>query len=611
MASGRLATRTDFRSPARFARTARIVGMVWAVVLVTLGGAAQPGGTTSQSATASIPAENVAVITIRGPIDRVTAQSVARRIRMAEAGGAGALVFDLDTPGGEVGAVLDICTAIKQSRINNTVAWINPNAYSGGAIIALACREIIAADAASIGDALPVAAGPLGIQPMPEPERQKVLAPLLSEVVDSARRHGYDEKLVQGMVSQGVELWLVRRKADGMLLFIGPDEFRRMFGAEPDRTRQPDVPSGAPLRDAPTTTLPSESSPSPSQPTDGTRFIPAAPGLEAISGQVSLGLDTKSTRPIITEADRGQWELVKYVSDGRGLIVLKTSQMIEYRLARAIVNDDEQLIAYFGARNLRRLDANWSEAMVAFMTNWLVRAVLIAVFLIGLFLELAHPGLVVPGGVAAVALVALLAPPMLVGMAGWWEVAAIAVGILLVVIEIFVLPGFGIAGILGIILIFGGLLGTFVDNSAGGLFPDSPKGRQDLMYGAVSLLLSIVSSGIAIYFISKHFGSLPLLSHLVLRDPQPDELRDSDPLLAAMASGPGDRIKVGTVGRAITPLRPAGKMEVGDQVIDVVSDIGFIAAGTPVRVLSKDPFRTVVEPVPEAPLNPGQQESSA
>jgi membrane-bound serine protease (ClpP class) len=116
---------------------------------------------------------------------------------------------------------------------------------------------------------------------------------------------------------------------------------------------------------------------------------------------------------------------------------------------------------------------------------------------------MAHPGLVVPGGVAAVALVALLAPPMLVGMAGWWEVGAIVGGILLIVIEIFILPGFGVAGILGIILILGGLLGTFVDNSGGGLFPDSPQGRQDLMYGAVSLLLSIVSSGVAIYFISK------------------------------------------------------------------------------------------------------------
>ncbi len=580
------------RDRSRFTRAVRIVGLAWALVFVTLGGMGQtPGGS---QPTAATPAENVAVITIKGPIDRVMAMSVARRIKAAEAGGAGAIVFDIDTPGGEVGAVLDICTSIKQSRITNTVAWINPNAYSGGAIIAVACREIVVADAASFGDALPIAASPLGIQAMPEPERQKVLVPLLSEVVDSARRNGYDEKLVQGMVSQGVELWLVRRTADGALLFIDEAEFRRMFGTEPDRTQQPDVPSGAPRPG--TATPPQESVASPTTPTDGTGFIPAAPGLEGLSGEVSLGIDTKTTRPIITEADRGQWELVRYVSDGRGLILLKSSQMLDYRLARATISSDEQLAAYFGARNVRRLDANWSEAMVAFMTNWLVRAVLIAIFLIGLFFELANPGLMIPGGIAALALVGLLAPPMLVGMAGWWEVGAIIAGILLVIVEIFILPGFGIAGILGVLLIFGGLLGTFVDTAGGGLFPNSPEGREDLMYGSVSLLLAIVSSGVAIYFVSKHFGSLPLLSHLVLRDPTPDELLGRDELLAAMASGKGDAISIGTVGRASTPLRPAGKMEVGDRVVDVVSDLGFIAAGTPVRVVSADAFRIVVEP---------------
>lgn len=572
----------------------RIAGLMFALVMLGLGGAAEQSAQPSV-VSASIPAENIAVITINGPIDRVTAQSVQRRIRMAEAGGAGALVFEIDSPGGEVGAVLDICTAIKKSKINNTVAWINSDAYSGGAIIALACREIIVADVASMGDALPIAAGPMGIQPMSGPERAKILAPLVSEVVDSARQHGYDEKLVQGIVSTGVELWMVRRLSDGFVMFIGPEEYQRMFGTEPDRTALPDVPSPGRLRESSPTPAPAPTPPASTR--DPTAFIPAAPELEAIAGQVSIGIETRSTRPVITEADRGQWELVKYVADGQGLIVLKTPQMLEYRLARARVNGDDELKAYFGARNLRRLDANWSEAMVGFMTNWLVRAILIAVFLVGLFLELAHPGLVFPGAVAAIALVALLAPPMLVGMASWWEVAAIIGGIVLIVIEIFVLPGFGVAGILGVLLIFGGLLGTFVQDTPGGLFPDSPQGRQDLMYGAVSLLLSVVSSGVAIYFISKHFGSLPILSNLVLRDPTPDEVQTGDDMLAAMKVGDDRAVKVGTVGRALTPLRPAGKMEVGDLVVDVVSDMGFIAAGEPVRVVSMTQFRIVVERV--------------
>jgi len=64
-----------------------------------------------------------------------------------------------------------------------------------------------------------------------------------------------------------------------------------------------------------------------------------------------------------------------------------------------------------------------------------------------MFLEMSHPGVGLPGAIAALALVALLAPPALLGMANWWEIGAIGVGLLLIVVEIFVLPGFGLPGI--------------------------------------------------------------------------------------------------------------------------------------------------------------------
>src|SRR5690606_15667467 len=152
---------------------------------------------------------------------------------------------------------------------------------------------------------------------------------------------------------------------------------------------------------------------------------------------------------------------------------------LRYRLAAEEINTDEELATFFGAQNLARLNETWSERMVVFLTSTPVRGVLIVVFLIALFIEMTHPGLILPGTIAALALVVLIAPPFLNNMASWWEIAAILAGIACIAAEIFILPGFGVFGVLGIVLLFGGLLGTFTGSD--GLFPDSPQGQQDLM----------------------------------------------------------------------------------------------------------------------------------
>jgi len=219
------------------------------------------------------------------------------------------------------------------------------------------------------------------------------------------------------------------------------------------------------------------------------------------------------------------------------------------------------------------------------------------VFLLALFIEMTHPGLILPGAIAAGALVGLLAPPMLINMASWWEVAAIASGLLLIVLEIFVIPGFGVFGLLGLVLLFGGIVGTFVPQ--GGLFPDSPGPRTDLLYGAVTLILAIGTSGVLMYFVSRHFASLPIFHRLVLKETVYDEDKAGDEMLAVMGEGTG-KLRTGMVGTAMTPLRPAGRIELsGGRIIDVVSDTGYIASGTLVRVTGVSDFRVGVEPAAE------------
>src|ERR1043165_9256366 len=201
-------------------------------------------------------ASNIAVITISGEIDDTTMRSVSRRLDLAQRAGADAIGIELDTPGGDLWAVLGICDAIKACPIKNTVAWVNPRAYSGGAVIALACHEMVITDGATVGDSLIVNRTFGMINAMDEHDRQKFLSPLIADLVDSARRNGYDEMLVQGIASRGVELWLVENNETHRRLFVKRAEYELMFGERPAASSSPVLPSAPALSEAEKQTTP-------------------------------------------------------------------------------------------------------------------------------------------------------------------------------------------------------------------------------------------------------------------------------------------------------------------------------------------------------------------
>lgn len=562
-------------------------------------------------------ARNVAVITIKGTIESKslgsaspTLVSLDRRLKLAQRAGADAVVIELDTPGGSLEASMGIADAIKASPIKNTVAWIRPSAYSGGAIIAFACREMICSDPATMGDAIIIAMDPLTMRPIPlrESERQKMLVPLLSNLVDSARRNGHDEFLAQGIATTGVELWMVRHKTSGDLLFINRAEYKLLFEQDPP-VATPSIVAAPPMpdpvaepRQAPQPNRKRGQRP-PTGPTlipegEQAPFEPAAPKLSRIArDSTAAEQEMTSGRPVLSAADRGQWEYVEYVSTGDGPLLFKTDHMMRYGLASAVVQNDEELKQFFGARNLIRLNQTWSEGLVAWLTFLPIQGLLVVIFLIAFFIEITHPGAMVPASIAFLALAALLAPPILLNMAAWWVLGAIALGIALIALEIFVFPGFGLPGIAGLLLLFGGLLGALVPSSA--FFPDAAHQQNELMYGFATLFLAIATAGTGMYFLARNFASLPLLNRLVLRDAVVEG--DGDELLAAMAptSGP---IRIGMKAIAITPLRPSGRVEIAPdekgagQFIDAVSENGYIEAGTRVRIVSVSPFRIGVEP---------------
>lgn len=583
--------------------------------------------TTVRTVPAARQANDVVVITIEGPIDGMTSRSVMRRIKNAEDSNANAIVIELNTPGGEVGAVLEICDAIKNSKINNSVAWINTKAYSGGAIIALACREIVVTDTAAMGDAKPVTISPTtisGLKGLTADEKEKLLPPLIAEVTNSVRRHNraanayvWDEMLAQAIIATDAQLWLVEDTQTGTRFCVDANEFVALFPEQPitqpllatagvgsvlpqlapkvEPTPAAPGAGQAPAGEAPAASGSGET-PTPSP------FVPASDSLRSLSPDINRALaDTGSTpslRPRIVVPNNGRYKLLGLVSNGKGAIVMGAEEMRFLGLASNVgagttptlepIRTDADLKTYFAAARLVRLDETWSESMVRFMTEPWVRGILIVIFLIALFLEMSHPGVTLPALVAMTALVLLIAPPMLVGMASWWEVAAILVGLVMVGLEIFVIPGFGVIGVVGLLLLFVGLVFSFTQSTTD-VFRSGSQANAQLLTGMVTVLLAMFSAGLGIYFIARNFGSLPLFKHLVLQNPS----ESGDTMLTAMDMSDSP-VQLGDEGIAITPLRPSGRAEFAGQIVDVVAEMGFIELGSAVRVVEVTGLRVAV-----------------
>ncbi|MEO0716255.1 MAG: NfeD family protein, partial [Planctomycetota bacterium] len=117
------------------------------------------------------------------------------------------------------------------------------------------------------------------------------------------------------------------------------------------------------------------------------------------------------------------------------------------------------------------------------------------------------------------------------------------------------------------------------------------EAQRDLTYGLATLLLAFTTAGVGLWFVSKRIGAVPIFRRYVMTEDD----GPSGTLIDAMRPAHGGLL-VGQEGTATTALRPAGKAEFGDDLFDVVSDLGVIDAGEPVRIAALDGFRIVVVP---------------
>ncbi|MBM4024612.1 MAG: hypothetical protein FJ280_04295 [Planctomycetes bacterium] len=293
----------------------------------------------------------------------------------------------------------------------------------------------------------------------------------------------------------------------------------------------------------------------------------------------------------------------RQVVSANQLLTLTASQALEYGVARAMVSDRNGALAFLEKRDGVTftdeplvLETTWSEQMVSWLNSPAVMAVLVMLALLGVYIEFSTPGFGLAGIVAVICLAIIVGSKYLVGLANWMEIAVLFIGILLLLIEIFVLPGFGVAGILGILGILLGLFGMLLRTLPGELpWPQTPWDWQRLSSGVVSLALGFTGFLVAAWLLSRFLPKLRFASGLVLVPAVPPSERGvSQVSMTAPPQTSGLGIRVGDVGEVVAKLRPAGKARFADAVVDVVATGEFLDKGVRVEIIEIKGSRVVV-----------------
>ncbi|MHB8952286.1 MAG: NfeD family protein [Pirellulaceae bacterium] len=223
----------------------------------------------------------------------------------------------------------------------------------------------------------------------------------------------------------------------------------------------------------------------------------------------------------------------------------------------------------------------------------LVTALLFVIGATALYVELSAPGIGLGGLIAGLSFTLFFWSRFLGGTAGWLEVILVLAGVIFLAVEIFILPGFGIAGIAGILLMGTGI----VLASQNHVIPQSARGMQDLGTSLVVLVCSGFLSLIAAAVFSRYFGSIPVLNRLILRAPlaaPQDAAKGPEKPLPPLRQY---RASVGDWGVAESPLRPAGKAIFGEEYLDVIADGSYVDRGRQVRIIQMSGNRIVVREV--------------
>ncbi|MCH2474623.1 MAG: nodulation protein NfeD [Gemmatimonadetes bacterium] len=320
-------------------------------------------------------------------------------------------------------------------------------------------------------------------------------------------------------------------------------------------------------------------------PVDGTGTKAPEKIVSAMRSQMRALAESNGLEPEVAAAMVDEDIEIDGVVESGKLLTLTTEEAVEIGYAEAIEDLDALLVelGHEGA-TVVTLELNWAERLVRFFSSSVVSPFLLSLGFLGLLIEIRTPTFGLAGTMGLISLGLFFGSNMIVGLAGLEDVLIVGAGLVLLGIEAFIVPGFGIFGVAGIVAILAGLYMSLLGN-----IPTMPDFTRAAWVLTSSMLLLIGSAWALI-------RTLPSSSRLA---------ESGIFLLAKTTSATGYESAevrsdlVGKHGTAITDLRPAGTALVGDERIDVVSESEWISAGTPVKILSAEGYRHIVRSVSE------------
>ncbi len=264
--------------------------------------------------------------------------------------------------------------------------------------------------------------------------------------------------------------------------------------------------------------------------------------------------------------------------EGR-VITFTTSEAIKFGYCEAQVESIEEILSRNKIVNyeISTFKLGVIEKIIAFALNPFISGLLILVIIGGIYFELQTPGIGFPLFAAVTALVLYLIPYYLNGLADYWEIIALFIGVLLIIAEIFIIPGFGVAGVAGITLTVVSLILIMLNNDFFN-FEFVPLG--DIVV-ASAVAFGGLTGGMAVLF----FGGSKLMQSKAFQRMALIETQESS---KGFTVNTQTKSMQGKTGTAYTVLRPSGKVMIDDQIFDAFTRGDYVEKGDAIVVIESE-----------------------
>jgi membrane-bound serine protease (ClpP class) len=480
-----------------------------------------------------------AVVTVSGFIDEFEAKAFQVRLENSLAKKPSHVIVKIDSASGLAISVEKIVKQIQNLNDEGiqTTAFIDGDAVSVAAMIAVACQKIVMSPESRIGAAVPAE------ESFGDKQQESRLRDGQEDRSDDRRRldtwkfsfetfasqHNFDELIIQGMLENRYGLMRLTTPATnkaGRVLFMSKREYEGLL--EDDRARFT------------------------------TRTVLAEPGI-----------------PLILDAETAKEAGINSATP------LKTVDDVGAELAK---RDELPSVEVFELRNLW-----WLEILALVHKPW-VKVFLFAMGTICLFIAFGNPGTGAAEVLTVLAFGLVFGSSYFVGFASYIEIIIFLLGVGLLAMEILVIPGFGVTGVLGVLC----LLMSFLLALQSFFLPTTNAEWTIFSMNLVRTLISFSLTALIIGALLRIFGKTTLFHKLIL-DPKVSSLT---PVVAGTKSAA--ETLIGRHGIVHSTLRPSGEIRVGDDVIDALSEGRFLETGTAVEIVGRRGFSLLVRPVPKS-----------